>query len=239
MKDIKKAIEIEKYYLECRKKNEYPFHLASKVRECGFESLEEFQKTKQEYQLLNLRFKFHNVAQSEIVHEVHRVLTDKIIGIWFSDSEETCVFNGNQGEQTFNSTFCKENGITTYNYLTSGGSIVHKAGDFSFGVSCPVEYGIDANFILSILKDILQKHTSMLLTVNGNDILMDGSKICGSATYKVGGVFLFLSYFSFSDHLDLIRHICPPPKSGKTPGYIDFMTREQLKQEVSEWLQII
>lgn len=239
MKDIEKAIEIEKYYLECRMKNEYPFHLADKVRECGFESLAEFQKTKQEHQLLTLDFKFHNVTQSEIVSEVRRILTDKVIGIWFSDSEETCVFNGNQGEQTFNAIFCKENGITTYNYLTNGGSIVHQAGDFSFGVSCPAEYGIDAIFILDILKNILQKHTSRVLTVNGNDILMDGTKICGSATYEVGGIFLFLSYFSFSDHLDLIRRICSIPKSGKTPGYIDFMTREQFKQEVSEWLQII
>ena len=38
-KDIIKAIEIEKHYLECRMKNEYPFNLIDKIKECGFENL--------------------------------------------------------------------------------------------------------------------------------------------------------------------------------------------------------
>ena len=238
MNDIKKAIEIEEYYIECRMKGEYPFHLADKIRECGFESLEEFQEEKKEYMFHNLDFKFHEVTQAEIVPEVHRILTDKVIGIWFANSDETCVFNGNQGEQTYNKEYCEENGITTYNYLTNGGSIVHKSGDFSFGVSCPLEHQVEVGFILNHLKNILQKHTDKTLVVSGNDILMDGSKICGSAVYRVNGIFLFLSYFSFCDHSDLVGEICPLPKSGKIPTYIDFMTRDQFRTEVSEWLQV-
>lgn len=239
MTDIKKAIDIEKYYLECRMKGEYPFHLIDKIKECGFESLHEYQETKKEYELLNLDFKFHNVSQADIVPEVHRILTDKVIGIWFADSEETCVFNGNQGAQTFNEEYCKKNEITAYNYLTDGGSIIHKAGDFSFGISCPVELNINATFILNKIKNILERHTDKTLVVSGNDILLDGFKICGSATYNVNGIFLFLSYFSFCDHSDLLGNICPLPKSGKTPGYIDFITRDQFKEEVAEWLQLV
>lgn len=236
--DIKKAIEIEEYYLECRKKGEYPFHLVDKIKECGFESLSQFHGEKREYEFKRMKFTVTEVTQDEIVPEVHRILKNKLYGIWYADSDRTCVFNGDYGEKTFNKEYCVNKNIPIYDYLTSGGTIIHKKGDFSFGISCPLKMQIDSDFVLNRLKNILQKYTDKTLTVSGNDILVNGEKICGSAIYQKNGVFLFLSYFSFSDHSNLIEHICPVPKSGKTPSYIDFITREQFKSEVTAWLMV-
>ena len=236
MHDIVGAIEMEKTYLDHRMKGEEPFHLADAVKEFGFNSMEEYFGEKKAYQFRHLNFKWTEVKQAEIVSEAVRILTDKLVGVWSSNSETTCIFNGFSGMKSFNESYCIENNIPVFPLLADGGTIVHQKGDYSWGIACPISLNMNAHFLLTALKDILQKHTEKEVVVDGNDILVDGKKVCGSTTYHKNGIFLFISYFSFNDKSELIDKICNK-KSKKTPGYIDFMTRDEFKREVAKWLE--
>lgn len=52
MGDIVKAIEKEKEYLEYRKQGKEPFHLVDAIKECGFESLDEYFEEKKNMSLI-------------------------------------------------------------------------------------------------------------------------------------------------------------------------------------------
>ena len=162
---------------------------------------------------------------------------NRTVGLWLCDHPKTCVFGGVQGLKDFNEEYCVKNNITIYPYLSNGGIIVHQNGDFTYGLSCPASIYSDAGYILDRTRHMLQKHTNKKVTIDGNDILVNGLKVCGSTVYNNNGLFLILVYFSFNDKTELIEAICNK-KTDKQPGYIDFMTREELRQEVLVWLRI-
>ena len=170
MKDIEKAIEVEKYYLECRMKNEYPFHLVDKVKECGFESLNEFQEVKKDYLFNQIEFRQVIQPMPEGVSEIFKMIQTNKPGVLFVDWNETYVVAANQGLESYNKEYCEEHNITVFPLHTSGGTIVGSIGDFSLGVCYPNNIGITSDYILNKVKDILQKYTKCIVTVDGNDI---------------------------------------------------------------------
>lgn len=237
MADIVRAIELEKEYVNKKIKGEIPFVLIDAIKKCGFRSFEEYFDTKKRYQFRELEFVSKDITQAEIVPEILTVLENGTIGVWFIDSIETCVFSGNQGLKDYNKDYCIENNITVYPLLSGGGAIVHQYGDFSFGVSCPESIHMDAVYLLNRISKLIQKYTDKTVEVDGNDILVDGKKVCGSTTYCKNGLFLFIAYFSFNDKTELIDIICNK-ETTKRPSYIDFMTRDELRQEVAKWLRL-
>lgn len=238
MCDIIKAIEIEKEYLYNKINNKQSFNLVDAIKNCGFKSLEEYHAVKRRHEFRQLEFTVKNITQEEVVNELSTVFENNTVGLWLCDHPKTCVFGGFEGLKNFNEEYCIENNITVYPYLSCGGIIVHQDGDFTYGLSCPEKIKVDCEYILNGTKHILQKYTNKKVTVNGNDILVDGLKVCGSTTYVKNGLFLILVYFSFNDKTELINAICNK-KTNKNPSYIDFITRENLKLEVMKWLSII
>lgn len=237
MADILKAIEIEKEYLIYRMNDEEPFHLKEEIEKCGFKSLDDYFEAKREHEFEKLEFAEADITQEEVINELSKVFENKTIGVWFCDHPKTCVFGGYQGLDDYNEEYCIENNIVVYPFLSGGGIIVHNDGDFTYGLSCPESLNIDAGFILDKTRRILQKHTDKRVTVDGNDILVNGLKVCGSTVYNKNGLFLILVYFSFNDKSELIKAICNKEMI-KEPTYIDFITREQLRLEVAKWLSI-
>lgn len=57
----------------------------------------------------------------------------------------------------------------------------------------------------------------------------------GSAVYKSSTMLLFMTSISMSDKSEIIENVCLK-RSRKIPGYIDFMSNEELRQEVEKWL---
>lgn len=237
MADIVRAIEKEKEYLANRIKNEEPFHLVDAVFECGYETLEDYFKAKMEYEFRRQISGVIELTQPQVLSEVERVLTNKVSGVWFADHDNTCVFNGDTGAESFDVEYCDKCGIPVYSLGAGGGTIVHQEGDFSFGVSCLKEIGITSEYFLEGSRDILQRYTEKPVIIDGNDILVDGEKVCGSTEYNQNDMFLMLAYFSFNDKTELIGNICNKD-TVKIPGYIDFISRSEFKQEVAEWLQV-
>lgn len=67
---------------------------------------------------------------------------------------------------------------------------------------------------------------------------INGKKVCGATVNPTSEVFGFTAQFSFDDKSELISKICYPSESGsnKEPGFIDKLTREELRKKISLWL---
>lgn len=232
--DIIKAIEFEKHYLECRMKGEYPFHLVDKVRECGFATLDQYFTAKQKYEFDQLKFEYIEKAPSECIDYFFRMMEEKQTGVVFIDSTETFVFSG--GSKPYDEAYVTEHSIPVYPLYTTGGAIVSTPGDFSIGICMPETVCSDVRFILDGLQAIFSKHINNV-TVDGNDILIDGKKICGSVGYHQNGMFCYASHFSFNDNSELIEKICGVSGSVKPVSKIEGLTADTFKEEVRTWVQ--
>ena len=235
MSDFNKALEIEKYYVEARGRDEYPFALIDKIKECGFDTLAEYFKEKELYKVRNVGFTFIEQEPITGILECIRLFLLEKPFVLFADSESRFVFHGD-GE--LNSEYCKEHNIPIVPIHAKGGAIVNLPGDFSVVVCSPIDVIYRYDYILRGLKDILQNHTSEKVTVAGNDILIGGKKVCGSTTLTGEKYSMVMAYFSFSDKTELIKNICTTSKVGKPFSYIDCITKEGFKKEVAEWLQV-
>lgn len=233
MADIVKAIEKEKEYLEYRMKGEEPFHLVDAVRECGFESLAEYFVKKSEYEFGQLQFEVIEKRPAVCLAEVQRMMDEKVTGVLFVESDETFVFSGTSKE--FNESYCLENNIPIYYLNTGGGTIVSTVGDFSIGICVPNNAWISTTFILENIKLIIANYMENI-EVNGNDILVNGSKVCGSTQYRNNDMTCFVAHFSFNDNTKLIETICQPiqttyslKRAAKQPSCIMGMTTSEFK----------
>lgn len=237
MADIEKAIEREKEYLLYRAKNEEPFHLVDAVKECGFESLAEYFNAKKDYLFEQLEFLYMEKEADVCMANLFRMMSEKETAISFTDTNYPLVYLGES--KPYNAEYCKENNITVLPLYTRGGAIVSSVGDLSTGICLPDNVGVNDYFILSKMRDIFGKYIENV-TVDGNDILINGQKVCGSSHYKSNGMYLFVAHFSFTDSTELIKNVCEVEnvQSVKVPTYITGITREQFKQEVREWLRV-
>lgn len=247
MTDIVKAIAKEKEYLEYRMKGEEPFHLADAILEFGYNSLKEYFDEKKEYEFTSLPFKLIVKNPSDCIEEGLRLLDTKTSAVVLVDCNETFVYTGES--KPFNEEYCRENSIPVYPLYTAGGSIVGASGDLSIGICIPDTLELGEKYMLEKVKAILSKHISSI-SIDNNDILQDGCKICATTGYNRNGMYLFIAHFSFSDRNDLINEICAvsnvstfslrrtSPQVTKTPSYIKDVSKDVLKTEVLEWLGV-
>ena len=235
MSDILKAIKKEKEYLSYRMKGEEPFHLVDAIRECGFDSLVDYFKAKTEYAFDNLNFSFVEKKPSECIDYFFHMMNTKETGVVFIDSDETFVFSGES--KPYNAEYCEKNNIPIYPLYTSGGAIVSTENDFSIGICFPETVGVDAHFILSKLKGIFGKYMENV-EVEGNDILLNGNKICGSILYHKNHMKCFACHFSFNDNSEIIEKICNVSGSVKNPSCVGNLSVDTFKNELKDWLRL-
>lgn len=234
-KDIVKAIEKEKEYLEYRKQGKEPFHLVDAIKDCGFDSIKEYFESKSRYEFDNLSFEIIETEPERAIQDVMHCIVNKKTSILFSVTPYTLIWNGNYGQ--FNNIYCEEHKIPVFPLHTNGGTIVSTTGDLNIGICIPKSTITATTFILDEIANILRKYTNKEVLVDKNDILVDGKKILGSSTYNTNGMYVFITPVSMSEKNNLIDCICIK-HSEKVPSYIDFMTADELRQEVLRWLQV-
>lgn len=210
--------------------------LPDRLAPFGYSDLTAYFKDKTEYLFSQVEFCVVEEPMPGGVAEIFNMLNANKAGVLLVDWEDTYVVCADRGIEEFNRQYCEEHGITFFPLYTGGGTIVGSVGDFSFGVCVPKNVVNSSSYILNKVRDILQKYTDKPITVNGNDICVDGKKISGTANYTKGDVFMVILHFSFGDHSELISNICTTAKESKPVMYVDFMTRSELKQEVLVWL---
>lgn len=238
MMDVKKAIEYEKEYIACRLKGEYPYHFIDKVRECGFDSIEQFKEEKRNYEFDQLEFDYEETNQVDCLNRVFDTIDNKKVRVLFATTDNTFVFAGDNSD--YNEDYCKANNIPIYPIKTHGGAIVSVKGDLSVGICVPESIGVDRTFILNKLKDVLKERLGDI-EIDNNDILVNGKKVCGSASYKKNGMFMFVAHISFNNNKDLIDKICTKNKNNtntKTPFKLECITDYDFRKGVLKWLRV-
>lgn len=235
MKDLEKAIKKEQEYLSYRMKDEEPFHFIDAVKECGFESIDEYFKAKKLQKFQALSFEKIETNPLEAIPQALEIVKNKKTAIFFADTLFTIIWNGNGSE--YNKEYCIEHSIPIIPFQTGGGTIVSTKGDLNIGICFPKEFDYSIDDILNGFTNIFRKYTDKKIEVQGNDIIIDDYKVMGSAVYKSSTMLLFMTSISMSDKSEIIENVCLK-QSKKIPGYIDFMSNKELRQEVVEWLQI-
>lgn len=236
MRNLIEAMAEEKAYVEDRMKG-IETVLIDRLAPYGYDSLSEYFNDKRDYEFSQIKFNLVEEPMPNGVSEIFEMINTGESGILFVDWEDTYVVCGTRGMEEFNQEYCEEHNITFFPLHTGGGTIVGSTGDFSLGIYCPKSVIHDANYILSNVSNILQKHATATISVDGNDIVADGKKICGSANYTQNNMLMVIMHFSFNNWADLISNICSTTKKSKPVWYVDFMEREQFKKEVLRWLQ--
>ena len=237
MGDIVKAIEKEKEYLSYRMKGEEPFHLVDAVKECGFESLNDYFEMKKEYEFRTRTFEVINAdSPQSCVKDIFNVITNKKDAVIFVDINHTIVWT--QLNSDCNTEYCITNNIPIIPVGSNGtGTLVSTPNDFGIGICVHNGGKFDLDFLVNEFIKIFCKYTNKEIVNKGNDIMYDGKKICGFTYYQTNDIFMIISPISFSEKTELVSTICTK-KQEKPVGYIDFMDRQSLKQEVLEWLQV-
>ena len=131
-----------------------------------------------------------------------------------------------------------KNNIPIFLYDSYGGAIVATKDDYSLAFIVPSNIDLKSSFILENIKLILEKYFSNV-SIEGNDIFIDGLKVAGSTAYSNDKIFFMIFHFSMSEKKELILNICGAPKTGKQVGYINtnILNVNKLKEELLSWLQ--
>ena len=214
--------------------------LEKQINLIGFLNLEEFFKEKKKILLKEtLNNKIRETFETE--QNFFNVLAnDNNIGaLFYYHKKDFCVYYGGKN-QYINTTYCKENNIEFFNYDSNanGGAIITGNGDLSMKIVLPVSIDITKDYLIENIANILKKYF-LNVSINNNDILIDGLKVFGAASKVIDNIIIFLCYFSFSDKKDIILNICGEPNTGKNSGFLNsnYLNIEQLKKELLLWLQ--
>lgn len=231
MKDIIQAIEIEKEYIQNRLNDLEPYNLLDKVKECGFNTLDDYFSSKKDYELKHLKYEVIDTISIRGAGLTKQFFLENKPCLIYGDTSHTYVFHGTE---YYNKEFCEENSIEVIDYYADGGTIVISDGDLSLGISIPVT-DVTSQWILEGLKEIISKYEKDVI-VDGNDILVNNKKVVGSASFHGEKGVGFVAHISFSDKTDLIKEICDTYNPIKKPGFLQNVTRQQLRDEVAKWL---
>ena len=238
MANIEKAIEKEKEYLSFRIKGEEPFHLVDAVKECGFESLAEYFEAKKKHDFESISFEVINASSPKSsVESIFKVITEKKNAVIFVDINSTMVWT--QINSGCNVSYCIEHNIPIVPVGATGtGTLVSTPNDLGIGICIHKDSRFNLSFIVDGFVKIFRKYTDKEIVNQGNDIMYEGKKICGFTYYDTNNMFMVISPISLSEKAELVTNICTK-KQVKAVGYIDFMDRDMLRREVSEWLRVL
>lgn len=238
MSNILKAIEKEKEYLFHRMQGEEMFHLIDAVKECGFESLEEYFSAKKQYDFNSISFAvIDSESPQSCVADIFDVITNKKNAVIFLNIDHALAWT--QNNSGCNVEYCAKNNIPIVPVGAGGtGTLVSTPNDFGIGICIHKDNRFDLAYIVNGFVEIFRKYTNKEIINQGNDIMYDGKKICGFTFYNTNDMFMVISPISFTEKADLVANICTNKPQIKKVGYIDFMDRNMLRHEVSEWLNL-
>lgn len=119
----------------------------------------------------------------------------------------------------------------------NGGTILGSAADLSIIIIAPAAIGLSHEIIINKYHEIISKYIPNT-TIDRNDILVNGEKVCGSMERTIGVVYEWAAQVSFADYSEYIEKICNKQQV-KKPAYIDsnLLTRDKLEEEILAWLQ--
>lgn len=161
------------------------------------------------------------------------MITNKY-GIYILDADSLYVHHGNS---PLDYELCEELGIKVNELKYAGGNIIGSGKDLTVHIIFPKTMGMTHEIIIEKIAKIIGKYVPNT-TYDGNDILVDGEKVSGSAIRQICGSWVWMAQISFGEYSEYIKKLCQKPAI-KKPAYINntLLTRDVLKDELVTWLQ--
>lgn len=230
MSNILKAIEKEKEYLSYRMEGKEPFHLVDAVKECGFNSLNEYFAAKRRYEVS--QEPIVKVASKDAAATIQDFIVNKRHGFAYCVHDEKLCFVA--GADAVNEDACEEFGYHVIFTQHTGGAVVVNKGDMSV-----VYFGTVGNVVMKDFAMYLierYKERGLNATYEDNDVLIDGYKISGLSATPYGHIQYSTIHIGINTNLDHIKAICKKPMKKIPKGLSEYgITTEEVEQMFLEF----
>ena len=231
MTDLNKAIEVEK--LNFPKQIDYK-KLATLIEPYGYSNLTQYFDEKRAYLFSQWEPKIYYIPIEKFAIEVEEAIQNNQDGIYIPIGTG---YHAYHGTDSIDLDLCKELNVNVIELNYNGGTIIGSSDDLSIEIIFPKIMSMNHPTMISKITEIISRYIPNCTYV-GNDILINGEKICGSMTREEAGCFVWAAQITFNDYSELISKICNKPAI-KKPSYIKSLTltKEQLTKEILAWLK--
>lgn len=233
MKQLENAMGEEKRYVADRMQG-IDTSLRERLMQYGYNTLDEYFAEKKAHQFANWRPKVYYISVDTFARDVEMAVENAAYGIYIPVADGLYAYHGTD---EIDRDLCKQMGVRVIDLNYQGGTIVGSAEDFSIEILYPTTAGITGKDIISKIAEIIGRHMDGV-TINGNDLLVNGEKVMGSMERHGKNVNVWAAQISFGEYDEAIEKICNK-KSAKKPSRIkrNLLSRDKLEQEVLKWLR--
>lgn len=238
-KNIKKAIEAESQYLDDKSNGENKnLSIYDYIAPFGYTSLEEYRMDRLLYMFKEACVEEVNITPDRIEQEGSSLISyyfnqHKPYFLWNTHLYHDVVFLPLSSDRNFNDFDILKPG---YNCEAEHGNIMTFDGDLNIVLILPKKFSEIIKYIKNSIVNYLKKLSDKEITINGNDILIDGCKVSGSASFEDDEYIAIMYHISFADKNEIVRETFPD--SVKVPGHIDFTTPINLLTHILTCLQL-
>ena len=234
---IQDAIEIENAYLAISDRQEADaFCFVERMEIAGYPDLGIYYQDKAKYQFEN-QFKpvIATSSQETVFNDIEATISDGQ-NTWYNVyTPKIWAYVGQNAE--YDADYCQQHNIGVLPLGYTGGVIVAGPKDLNFVIVTKAK-----NCLAFVNQQVsaMLKNLNVENTINGNDIMIDGYKICGCAESTIGDYSVYFFQISFCVYPDLITAICKKPIVKIPKGINDFypaLIRDDLILEVEKWLR--
>ena len=234
-KNIVQALEQEKKYLEQRSRGE-KVRLRDFVKECGYDDVNDFYWNKQAYLLKHQPYVVEKEPYIDLSLSQQYVLDKKPALLYTINCSVNYVFV----PQEFTDVNKLWNlGLTPVKlgYRYKDEVIISSDGDLRIFLIYPKEINVTSEYILGFFRSELAEIYDDV-EMRGEDILISGKKVMGSAGFRIGDMKVFITQVSYNDPSRFLEEIYG--KTTKPFGSVDarLISPYELKDRFVEWLGV-
>jgi len=233
-KNIEKAYLAEQEYLKTDRQGR---QLVDILSELDY-TLDKYFNDKKEY-LLRKNKTYIELLDNKSLDDIF----DKVTGS-MNRCEQACYLSFNNdlfawtGTDDFDENKAKEYGMQVHKMDYIGGTMIIDKADLSGAISVSSKLDINFDYFANKFLEFLKSKGEQNVILDNNDILVDGKKVFGGASYRTDDMYVFLFVATFSDNLNIVKEFCPLNKD-KMPGFITKTNSNEMVEEVLSWLKAI
>jgi len=221
--------------LRLNKKSKNSFNLKEKLSQLGYD-YNTFNRDDTSSFFEDTEFNFIRILPTTCVANIQQTIVNGENNFLGSFHTEDWVFHG---DKEFNQSYCEQHNLQILELDYDGGTMISTKDDLGLAVVFNSKHDL-LHTLQTILLNILQAHNTDNhdITIEKNDILINGYKIIGGAIKKIGAYTVYFFQCSFTLKPELIDNICLKEQLKEPKGMNEFLAldREVLFKELEAYI---